>query len=67
MMTIHRQRRTSNCSLTSETKRRSDLAKLKADEFLIMRACGHTKAVRARREEWERVREPLVASTAIHG
>ena len=38
--------------------------RLEDDSFLIMQAGSHTESIRLRREDWQRVCEPLVASIA---
>jgi Ala-tRNA(Pro) deacylase len=40
-------------------------AQLKEDEFLVMQAGTHEDAIRMRREDWERLCEPVVASIAM--
>lgn len=37
-------------------------AGLRADEYLVMQAGSHREAIKVRREDWERVCEPVVAS-----
>ena len=37
---------------------------LQQEEFLVMQAGTHTEAIRLRREDWERLCEPVVASIA---
>lgn len=39
--------------------------KLEDDEFVIVQAGSHTESVRMRREDWERLCEPLVASITL--
>ena len=38
--------------------------RLKEDEFLVMQAGAHTEAIKLRREDWERLCDPLVAPIA---
>lgn len=38
---------------------------LKADEFLVMQAGTHAEAIQMRREDWERIAKPIVASIAM--
>ncbi len=38
--------------------------RLQEDEFLVMQAGTHTEAIRIRREDWQRLCEPVVASIA---